>query len=107
MSYLLSNKGTSIPYRFRLPYFKENDKLYIFLQKHNSKIRLNMACKWLTVFLTDLNYNATKYKQNILCPESEVIGSDDSAINQNYFEPIQFLEMTSNLYDVSLMATFL
>ena len=37
-----------------------------------------MTCKWLTVFLSDLNYNA----QNILFVESEVIGSDN---NQNYF----------------------
>ena len=30
--------------------------------------QLNMACKWLTVFLSDLKYNATRYDK------SEVIG---------------------------------
>ena len=35
-----------------------------------------MTCKWLTVFLSDLNYNATRCKHNILCVESKVI--DDS-----------------------------
>ena len=39
-----------------------------------------MACKWLAVFLSDLNHYATRFKQNILCVESEVLGSDDSTI---------------------------
>ena len=39
-----------------------------------------MACKSLTVLLSDLNHNATRCKQNILCVESDVIGRDDSTI---------------------------
>ena len=39
-----------------------------------------MACKWLTVFLSDLDHDATRFKQNILYIESEVMDSDDSTI---------------------------
>ena len=39
-----------------------------------------MACKWLTVLLSDLDYNTPRCRQNIVCVESEVIGSDDNKI---------------------------
>ena len=64
-----------------IPYFKKSYKLYIFSPKHVSKISLiNMTCKWLTLFLSDLNYSSARFILNILCVESEVIGSEDSTI---------------------------
>ena len=39
-----------------------------------------MDCKRLTIFQSDLNYNATKCKQTIVCVESEAIDSDASTI---------------------------
>ena len=35
-----------------------------------------MACKWLTVLLSDLDYNTPRCRQNIVFVESEVIGSE-------------------------------
>ena len=58
---------------------KKDIRYNIFLKKNIFKIsQINMACKWLTVFLSDL----ISYKQTVLCVESEVIhvGNDDSAI---------------------------
>ena len=56
-------------------------KLFIFFQEHVSKIhQINRACKWLTFFLSDLDYNTPRCRKNIVCVESEVIGSDDSTI---------------------------
>ena len=39
-----------------------------------------MACKWLTFFLSDLDYNTPRCRLNIVCVESKDIGSDDSTI---------------------------
>ena len=41
--------------------------------------QINMACKWLT-FLSDQDYNTPRCRQNVVCVESEVIGSDASTI---------------------------
>ena len=75
---------------------------YIFFKKRVYKIsQINMACKWLTVFfLSDLNYITTRCKKTTLCVESIIIGSDNSTIQA------QLLEKLSNMYDISLMATF-
>ena len=52
------------------------------------------------IFLSDLDYNTPRCRQNIVCVESEVIGSDRQ-YNQNYVEPVQF---SKNLaYTVCMM----
>ena len=54
---------------------------YFSKNSHVSKIhQINRACKRLTFFLSDLDYNTPRCRQNIVCVESVVIGSDDCTI---------------------------
>ena len=60
------------------------------------------------IFLSDLDYNTPRCRQNIVCVESEVIGSDDSTIKFLMFNLSSSQKFSIySMYDVSLMATFI
>ena len=59
------------------------------------------------IFLSDLDYNTPRCRKNIVCVESEVIGSDDSTFKLCWTCPVLRKLSIYSMYDVSLMATFI